>query len=89
MNDICNSISQCREYYAEELAAAATKKTSPVTKQDTAATTARSIADLKRDDYEQIPVVEKMLADQKAAEEAAKARKIAADSYRFYEKAMP
>lgn len=46
MNDICNSISQCKEYYAEELAAAAAKAP--------AATPAKNYADFKREDYEAI-----------------------------------
>lgn len=61
---------------AKGAAAPQVKTTAPVT------TPQKSYADFKRDDYEQVPVIEKMLADQKAAD-AAKAKQLA-DQARLY-----
>lgn len=82
MDDICNSPSQCREYYAEELAAAQQRTAEQKEAEEAAAAAkaaeyAKSPAAFKRDDYEKI-----------AAMEAAEQNSFTAQAKRFAQTAL-
>jgi hypothetical protein len=78
MDGICNSPSQCREYYAEELAGiAAQKEAEKAATAAKAAEYAKSPAAFKRDDYEKI-----------AAMEAAEQNSFTAQAKRFAQTAL-